>query len=65
MSCCMVMLSPPSCPDGPCLVFLISPDNFDHNCGWDLVLSGPTVFPFEIEGVRPVDCTPTIKSVLG
>jgi len=29
MSCCMVM-SPPSCPDEPCLVFLISPDSFSQ-----------------------------------
>ena len=36
MSCCMVTLSPSSCPDVPCLVFLILPDSSNHNCGWDL-----------------------------
>ena len=29
ISCCMVM-SPPSFPNGPCLVFLISPDSFSQ-----------------------------------
>ena len=39
----MVMLSPSFCTDVPCLVFLMSSNSSNHNCGWDLVLSCPTV----------------------
>ena len=96
----METLSPPSSADAPCLVFLMLLDGSQHDCGWDLVLSGPTVgakcscrnrlpltseadddssyflwFLFspqviesgsvETEGTLPVDCTTTIRSVLG
>jgi len=43
MSCCMETLSPPSSADAPCLIFLMLLDGSQHNCEWDLVLSGPTV----------------------
>ena len=45
LSCCMVMLSPPSSAVAPCLVFLISLDGSKHDCGRDLVLSGPRWAP--------------------
>ena len=43
MSCCMETLSPLSSADAPCLVLLMLLDGSKSNCGWDLVLSGPTV----------------------
>jgi len=43
MSCCMVTLSPPSGAADPCLVFLMLLGGFQHDCEWDLVISGPTV----------------------
>jgi len=39
----MVTLSPPSSAADPCLVFLMLLGGSQHNCEWDLVLSGPTV----------------------
>ena len=43
MSCCMVTLSPPYSAAKPCLVFLMLLVGSQHDCEWDLVLSGPTV----------------------
>jgi len=43
MSCCMETMSPPSSADAPCLVFLMLLGGSQHDCQWDLVLSGPTV----------------------
>ena len=40
MSCCMETLSPPSSADAPCLVLLMLLDGSQHDCEWDLVLSG-------------------------
>ena len=39
----IVRLSPHFNLVGPCLVVLILLSNFNHRCGWDLVLSGPMV----------------------
>ena len=93
MSCCLETLSPSSSANAPCLVFLMLLDGSQHDCEWDLVLSGPTVgakcscrltqssLTLEASGDSSyfwwflgslqviesgsVDCTPTIKSVLG
>ena len=43
MSYCMETLSPSSSKDAPFLVFLMLLDDSQHDCGWDLVLSGPMV----------------------
>ena len=43
MSCCMETLSPPSIADAPCLVFLMLLGGSQHDCEWNLVLSGPMV----------------------
>jgi len=43
MSCCMQTLSPPSSANAPCLKFLMLLDGSQHDCEWDLVLSGPPV----------------------
>jgi len=43
ISCCNVGASPPSCPNGTCLVFLISVCKLEPECGWNQVLAGPTV----------------------
>jgi len=39
----MVTLSPTSIPVDPCLVFFMLLGGSQHDCEWDLVLSGPKV----------------------
>jgi len=43
ISYCMKTLSPPSSADAACLVLLMLLGGSQHNCEWDLVLSGPMV----------------------
>ena len=43
MTCCKVGTSLPLDPIGPFLVFLISLESFEHERGWDQVLSSPMV----------------------
>jgi len=43
ISSCMETLSPPSSAGAPCLVLLMLLSGSQHDCEWDLVLSGPMV----------------------